>query len=361
MRYGHLGLHRVDDAPHLTDDSHKAAGARPDVKTGPSTDVDSVTVLLYHMSTGEEEEPDLSLSPDELSTKIRDPLKRELVSRSLFAITQPADELLQIISELAPFDVRSFSKSTRSLIEVEKRAKAAGIEDAKLRVATPCVMICDPGNRIDCEVALVQLRALRDLGHIEPLGVIANLWPSGERARLLRGTLDVLGMHNVPVGIGSNGRRRGLDTILGGAAGHLANDDRTGKAWQGAESYITPVGSERESSIVTAQQLLQMVFENAPPASITLLCTSSLKDAAIFLRDSGKPNTNETNEMKCPCAVTHLHPSLRHHSVEQRSCFSPKSAPLFLQELSILLLLRTTVHQSSKRTTQTIQVKIIDR
>ena len=288
MRYGHLGLHRVDDASGLMDVCHEA-GARPDVKTGPSTDVDSVTVLMYHMSTGNErEEPDLSLSPDEVSTKIRDPLKRELISRSLLAIPQPsANKLLQIVSELAPFDVRNFSKSTRSLIEVEKRAKAAGMDEAKLRARTPCVMICDLGNRIDCEVALVQLRALRDLGHIEPLGVIANLWPSSERARLLRGTLDVLGMQHVPVGIGSNG----------------GPSDRTEKAWQGAHTYITPPGSERDGSIITAHQLLQMVFEKAAPASITLLCTSSLKDAAIFLRDSGESNTNETNEMKCPCAL----------------------------------------------------------
>ena len=278
VRYGHLGLHRVDDAPHLTDDSHKAAGARPDVKTGPSTDVDSVTVLLYHMSTGEEEEPDLSLSPDELSTKIRDPLKRELFSR-LLAITQlSAGELLQIISELSPFDVRKFSKSARGLVEAEERAKVAGMEDAKLRAAAPCVMVCHPGDGIDCEVALVQLRALRDLGHIEPLGVVANLWPASERARLLRGTLDVLGMQNVPVGIGSNG----------------GSSDRTEKAWEGAQSYITPSGSERNDSIITAHQLLQMVLETAAPASITLLCTSSLKDAAIFLRDYGEPNNQRS-------------------------------------------------------------------
>ena len=246
----------------------------------PATDVHAVASLIYRMSTGDEKVPVFnSASPaaGEVSAKINDPLKCELVSRTLLAATKPsAEDLVKIISELAPFDVRSFSKSTRELIVVEEHAKAAGMEQAKLQAATPCVMICDPGNGIGCEVALVQMRALRDLGHIEPLGVIVNMWPSSERARLLRGTLDVLGMPHVPVGVGSNG----------------GPNDHTECAWKSAQSYMTPPSSEREGSIVTGHQLLQIVFEKARPASITLLCTSSLKDAAIFLRDSGTPNTN---------------------------------------------------------------------
>lgn len=272
VRYGYLGLHRVE-TPNTADVDPVSTNAVPVIAPWPASDVGSVAVMLYRMSTGDEKLDYLCSSPDEVSTKIRDPLKRELFSR-LLAITQlSAGELLQIISELSPFDVRKFSKSARGLVEAEERAKVAGMEDAKLRAAAPCVMVCHPGDGIDCEVALVQLRALRDLGHIEPLGVVANLWPASERARLLRGTLDVLGMQNVPVGIGSNG----------------GSSDRTEKAWEGAQSYITPSGSERDGSIITAHQLLQMVFEKAAPASITLLCTSSLKDAAIFLRDYGKP------------------------------------------------------------------------
>ena len=277
VRYGYLGLNRVNDAPSATDGSHESNPRRKGMP-GPTTHVESVAVLLYHMSTGEET-PDLSATPNDMSATIRDPLKRELISRTLLATVQPsAKDLSNIVSELAPFDIRSFSKSTRGLIEVEKVARAAGMEEAhrtaKLRAATPCVIVCDPGNGANCEVALVQLRALRDLGHIEPLGVIANMWPSSERARLLRGALDVLGMHHVPVGIGSDCE---------------ASDDRTEHTWCGASSYVTQPNSEHEGSIITGQQLLQIVFERAAPESITLLCTSSLKDAAIFLRDSGEP------------------------------------------------------------------------
>ena len=194
------------------------------------------------------------------------------------------DDLVTLVSGLSPLDVRQFSKSTRGLIELEKRMKAATEDEvrrsAKLQEAASVVMICEPGNGVGCESALALLRALRDLGHIEPLGVVANQWPSSERSRLLRGTLDVLGMPHVPVGVGSNG----------------GPNDHTECAWKSAQSYMTPPSSEREGSIVTGHQLLQMVLEKAKPASITLLCTSSLKDAAIFLRDSGTPNINMYTE-----------------------------------------------------------------
>ena len=261
VRFGYLGLHTARDLA-----SEEALG--------PTTDVRSVAIVLYRMITGEQK-PDLTLRRDELLKKISDPLKRQLISRSLLAPQFPsAEELTRIVSELAPFDIRLFSKNTRFLIEVEHRAKAAAEDEArrtmKLRAATSCVMICNPGSGVDCESALVLLRALKDLGHVEPLGVIANMWPSGERARLLRGTLDVLGLHNVPVGVGSNG----------------GSSETTEESWESAQSYITPPNSERESMIVTGRRLLQTIFEDAKPASITLLCTSSLKDAALFLRDS---------------------------------------------------------------------------
>ena len=128
---------------------------------------------------------------------------------------------------------------------------------------------------MECERALVLLRGLRDAGYIQPLGVVANIWPSGDRARLLRGTLDLLGMHHVPVGIGSNG----------------GSNDHTENSWANAQTYITPANSDREGTIATGRQLLQRVFEEAAPSSITLLNTPSLTDAAMFLRDSGEMNS----------------------------------------------------------------------
>ena len=270
VRFGYLGLHKVDK----NGSAAPSSGHNSEVTTEPASDVHSVAMVLFRMATGNEN----LCSVDELSATIRNPLRHELLSRSLFAASKPsADELTQIITELSPCDTRQFSKQTRVLVEVEKRAKAAAEDElrrtAKLRAPTPCVMICDPGSGgVECECALVLLRGLRDAGYIQPLGVVANLWPSGDRARLLRGTLDLLGMHHVPVGIGSNG----------------GSSDHTENLWTNAQTYITPPNSEREGTITTGRQLLKRVFEEAAPSSITLLCTSSLIDAAMFLRDSGK-------------------------------------------------------------------------
>ena len=266
VRYGYLGLLQGLAVGRAS----RSVGERAPDTSG--ADVRSVAELLHRMCTGEQ------VPLDDLSTNldnIADPWKRQLLTRALFATTTPsAAELTQIITEVSPFDVRRFSNASRALLEVEKRAMVAGVEEAKRRAAKSCVMICEPGNGVDCETSLVLLRALRDLGHIEPLGVIANFWPSSERARLARGTLDVLGMRDVPVGVGSEG----ASTTTTG---------RADRSWDSAESYITPSNSEREEMIITGPRLLSMVFEEARPASITLLCTASLKDAAIFLRDSG--------------------------------------------------------------------------
>ena len=286
VRYGHIGLQRAGDGASMTSYhascAHQIGIVGPRDTPGPQSDIRSVATLLYRMCTGEQQAPELSLSPDELLAKIRDPLKCDLVSRSLLGATKPsASELVQLISELSPFDVRQFSRATRDLVELEKRVKAATEDEVrrsvKLLEATSVVMICEPGNGVGCESALLLLRALQELGHLKPLGVIANHWPSSERSRLLRGTLDLVGLHDIPVGVGSDG---------GSTPGSPGRADNP--SWNsGVQSYTSALEVERNGTIITGPRLLQMVFADAEPASITLLCTSSLKDAAIFLRDSG--------------------------------------------------------------------------
>ena len=51
----------------------------------------------------------------------------------------------------------------------------------------------------------IMARHLVSLDLIQLEGVIANLSPSFARARLTRGTLELLGLHRVPVGIGTDG------------------------------------------------------------------------------------------------------------------------------------------------------------
>ena len=50
----------------------------------------------------------------------------------------------------------------------------------------------------------IMARHLRNLNYISLYGVVADLHPSFERARLTRGTLDLLGLHQVPMGIVSD-------------------------------------------------------------------------------------------------------------------------------------------------------------
>ena len=161
VRYGHIGLQRAGDGDSrlAPSDARQPDKVELGDRTGPESDIHSVTTLLYRMCTGEQQAPDLSLSPNELLSKISDPLKRDLVSRSLLATTKPsADDLVTLVSELSPLDVRQFSKSTRGLIELEKRVKAATEDEvrrsAKLQEAASVVMICEPGNGVGCESAL---------------------------------------------------------------------------------------------------------------------------------------------------------------------------------------------------------------
>jgi hypothetical protein len=118
-------------------------------------------------------------------------------------------------------------------------------------------------------MALIMARFLTDESRIRLRAVIANLRPGRERARLVRGTLDLLGLQNVPVGIGTDG----------GSATHEANFDATAP-------YATPLHTTRMSSLEPGRALLHRTLVAAPPRSLTLLCISSLKDAALFVRDN---------------------------------------------------------------------------
>lgn len=113
-------------------------------------------------------------------------------------------------------------------------------------------------------------RFLIDQRKIELRAVIANLYPAMARARLVRGTLDHLGLQSVPVGVGTDG-------------GSLTHQDTFS---QTASTYIAPVDSQRAISIEPGRALLHRVLMASSDNSQTLLCISSLKDAAVFLRDN---------------------------------------------------------------------------
>ena len=149
---------------------------------------------------------------------------------------------------------------------------------------TQLVLISDPGQDLDDEMGFIMCKHLVSDEDVELLGVVTTLSPSFERARLCRGTLDMLGMHAVPVGVGSDG------------------GDTTGQhSAQGfkdlANSYLPPRESEQSASLQPGQRLLYTLWKGAAPKSLTLAVIASLKDAAIFLRDNEKLFVEKTKEV----------------------------------------------------------------
>merc|ERR1719409_567339 len=68
----------------------------------------------------------------------------------------------------------------------------------------PLLVISDDGKDLDDELAKVLLSELTRRGLVTCPGFIANLSPARKRARLAKGTLTVLGMGGIPVGVGSD-------------------------------------------------------------------------------------------------------------------------------------------------------------
>ena len=147
--------------------------------------------------------------------------------------------------------------------------------------AVDTVIISDPGQDQDDEMALVLLRALTERELVNCRGVVCNLCPSDARARLARGTLDVLGLDNIPVGVGSDG----------GSDRHIDNFSHTAKAYMPASPAI--IGHRS----FMGQELLVELYNTAPATGIRLLLISSIEDAAEFLRHNEEIFVEKTKDV----------------------------------------------------------------
>ena len=137
--------------------------------------------------------------------------------------------------------------------------------------ANPMVIITDAGRSLEDELTLVLLRAFAERGLVQLQAVVANVSPALARARLTRGTLDTLGLYNVPVGVGTDGGTgaKGEDT------------------WSSsAEQYVPREQSQSAKALLSGRRLLHQTFVRARANSLTLLLLSSTKDAALFFRDN---------------------------------------------------------------------------
>ena len=107
----------------------------------------------------------------------------------------------------------------------------------------PLVLISDPGQDLDDEMSYIMLRYLVKKGLVELRGIICTLAPAFDRARLCRGTLDLLGLHDCPVGIGTDGGdQEGLHTAKCFA--------------ESASSYMPAAASESCSTLTPGRGLL---------------------------------------------------------------------------------------------------------
>lgn len=125
-------------------------------------------------------------------------------------------------------------------------------------------VITDPGRDQDDEDVLVMLNRMIRLEILRVLGVVANLAPAQQRARLAKGSLDLLGQTDIPVGIGT---------------GCLQPDD-DGLEYQFAVGYLAEHDKVRDG-----KELILETLRQARPKSIVLLLISGLTDAAAVLRE----------------------------------------------------------------------------
>jgi tetratricopeptide (TPR) repeat protein len=141
---------------------------------------------------------------------------------------------------------------------------------------TPVVVFTDIGRDVDDELALVLLSALKKKCILNPIAVITTLSPQRERAHLARGSMDAMGMPDVPVGIGS----------CGGVA-------------EGVELDIYEAAYARSSSCIfeSGAELVRHALESVPPKSAVLLCIASLSDVAALIRDHENLFTAKVKEV----------------------------------------------------------------
>ncbi|KAL3802963.1 hypothetical protein HJC23_011586 [Cyclotella cryptica] len=141
---------------------------------------------------------------------------------------------------------------------------------------TPVIVFTDIGRDVDDELALVLISSLRRIHILNPIAVIATLTPQRDRAYLARGSMDAVGMADVPVGIGSSG---GL------------SEDMEVEVYDAEYSRASPCIYE------SGMDLVYKALESVPFKSAQLLCMASLTDVATLIREREELFTSKVKEV----------------------------------------------------------------
>ena len=104
------------------------------------------------------------------------------------------------------------------------------------------------------QMTMVLVRSLQENGLVQCKGAVATLAPSRARARLVRGTLDALGLGQVPVATGTDG----------GFTKYTASFEETSR------DYIAPDNDTFDE--IRGIDLLKQLYESASESSLELLC-----------------------------------------------------------------------------------------
>jgi len=176
----------------------------------------------------------------------------------------------------------------------------------------------DIGRDVDDELALVLLSALKRKHILNPVAVITTLSPQRDRAHLARGSMDAMGMPDVPVGIGSRGGvAEGVDLDVYGS------------------NYSRSSPCIFESGI----ELVYRALVSVPPKSAVMLCIASLADMATFMRQHEDLFTSKVKEVVLMGGVvsTELGEHLRPDSAYNNNCDISSARFVYkrCQELSV--------------------------
>ena len=131
------------------------------------------------------------------------------------------------------------------------------------RAGVPIIVITDVGRDIDDAMALILLASLKRMLLVRPLAVITTLPPEHDRARLARSILDSLGLHDVPVGIGTQIDMPDEKLNLSCFEGVHVAADRIDFEW--------------------GDVLMSRVLRDAKDCSVKILCIANLKDVSELI------------------------------------------------------------------------------
>ncbi|KAL7551428.1 hypothetical protein ACHAWF_014616 [Thalassiosira exigua] len=220
--------------------------------------------------------------------------KKGQQARQLEKCKAEVDDLTEKIEEL--------ECSAKGLLNDTPEDLARKVADADVESqGTPVVVFTDIGRDVDDELALVILSSLKRKHILNPIAVITTLSPQRDRAHLARGSMDAMGMPDVPVGIGS--------------CGGLAD---------GAEPEVYGADYSRSSPCIfeSGMELTCRALESVPPKSAVLLCIASLTDVASLIREHQDLFTSKVKEVVLMGGVvsTELGDSLIPDSAYNNNC-----------------------------------------